>query len=430
MAGTDELSVLAEQLGDLVTFPDGPVAVALSGGADSAALLWMASQRVPDVVAIHVIHGLPASALMSTAAGQIAALCGVRLSMQVVDPSGTAEHELRQARMEALTEAAGGRHLLFGHTLDDQAETVMYRVLRGTGIDGLAGMAPSTDRIHHPLLGVRREQTRRLAELAGLPFRDDPANDDPGVVRNRLRSELLVLASDIMGRDVRPTLARLADNVRDTPVHPGTLRFETVDDRLRVALGDLRAASDAVAPLRRALASWTDGYPPSRAASNRVMDVVSGQVASTEIEGAIRVYRRNGYLIFDRRETDQTETPPPVTITAGAVQWGEWSFTASRVEGPAVVPLSTWRMLVNEEAGELQVRPGTASDEVTGRRLPDALADARVEATDRIGWPVLTCGGEPVWIPGARRRGFPGHLRGGYLSISASREPAWQTFEP
>lgn len=430
MAGTDDLNDLASALSARMSLPDGPVAVALSGGADSAALLWLASRALPDVVAIHVFHGLPASSLMSTAAGQIAAKCGVRMEMAVVQPPGEAEHELRDVRLAALTERAGDRLVLFGHTLDDQAETVLYRALRGTGVEGLSAITPRRDRFVHPMLGVRRSEARRLAELAELPFRDDPANSDPGVVRNRIRQELIPLATEVMGREVAPLLARLAEDarpLRERLQRPA--RVESDGRRVRVALGELRTSEDVNGLLRALLVAWRGPYPPDRATVERLVEVVIADTVSTDVGDGIRAYRRDGFLVLDPGRDDPPSAPEPQALALGTIRWGNWVFETTTVDGPAVVPLSRYRLLVPVDVGELEVRAASDDDRISDRRVADALADARVPSDDRVGWPVVTSDGVPVWAPGSRRRGWPGHLPGRYLSISAYREPTWQTFE-
>lgn len=430
MAGTDDLNGLTSALLARMSLPDEPVAVALSGGADSAALLWLAVRARPDVIAIHVFHGLAASSLMSTAAGQIAAKCGVRMEMAVVQPAGRAEHHLREVRLAALSDRAGERPVLLGHTLDDQAETVMHRVLRGTGVDGLSGIDLRRDRIVHPMLRLRRAEVRRLAELAGLPFRDDPANSDPGIVRNRIRSELLPLAEDVMGRDVAPLLARLADDARSVSPRDGSgMRMESDGSRLRVALGELRTSGDARAALRDVLVAWRGPYPPDRSTTERLLDVVIGHTVSTDVGDGVRAFRRDGFLVLDPRGNDLPHEPDPEKLLPGTTRWGGWRLETALVEGPTVVPLSLSRMLAPVDAGELEVRAVTHQDKIGDRRVVDALADVRVPAGDRVSWPVITCDGVPVWAPTARRHSWPGHLSGRYLSISAYREPAWQTFE-
>src|SRR5205085_4964171 len=104
--------------------------------------------------------------------------------------------------------------VLTGHTADDQAETVLLNLLRGAGLDGLAGMAPGP-RPRRPILGLRRHETWALCQFMGLTPVDDPSNADPAHRRNRVRHELLPLLDVIAQRDVVPVLARQASLLRD-----------------------------------------------------------------------------------------------------------------------------------------------------------------------------------------------------------------------
>lgn len=437
MAGADRLNELTGLLDRRLDLPSGPLTVALSGGADSAALLWLVSRRGRDVTAIHVFHGLPASALMSTAAGQVAAFCGVPLEMVVVDPVGTAEHQLRDARHAALLTAAGDRPVLLAHTADDQAETVLMRVLRGTGVDGLAGIRPSRGPIRHPFLAVTRSEARELARLAGLPFRDDPANDQPEILRNRIRSSVLPVIEEALGRSPRDALVRLAENAaEDSRVLDELAERVLVQHRgasVRLPLGALRAVGDGVAAraVRRAVRSLGSPYPPPRLALARMLEVVHGRVAATEIEPRIRVEVIDAHLVLtDASEPVVPEVTAPRVLSAGSTRWSNWVFVSEPRPGPQVIPLSPRRLVVPTSQEPLVVRTIESGDTVTGRSATAALADAGVRAAQRPFWPVVTCGGEPVWLPGVRGRVWPGHPPGGYVAVVAFQEPNWQTSAP
>ena len=435
MAGTDRLTQLAGTLDARLDLPRGPVVVALSGGADSAALLWLATRRGLDVSAIHVFHGLPASSLMSTAAGQIAAFCGVSLQMVFVEPEGTSEHRLREVRHAALLTHAGTRPVLLGHTADDQAETVLMRILRGTGPDGLAGIGTRRGQLHHPMLNVTRAEARELARLAGLPFRDDPANQDVAILRNRLRNDLMPAIERVTGRPPREALVRLADVAgRESAVldrlaaaipgqeRPGAVRFP---------LGALLAAGDAAASraVRAAVAAAGDGYPPDRAAIDRVLAVVHGQASATEVEPGFRVHVEGPHLVL-ARSRPPIETDPPSRLEEGVTAWSDWTFGVEVVDGPQVTPLSNIRLMVPESDEVLEVRAVEQGDRVTGRDAMAALSDAGIGAERRSAWPIVTRGGEPVWLPRVRGRVWPVHRPGRYLGLVAVQEPNWQTFEP
>ena len=138
-----------------------------------------------------------------------AARVGARVErLQVTVPPGpNLEARARAARYAVLPSGVAT-----GHTMDDQAETILVNLLRGAGADGLAGMAPGP---HHPLLGLRRHETHTLCAAVGLEPVCDPSNDDPVHVRNRVRHELLPLCASVGGRDPVPLLARQAGVLRD-----------------------------------------------------------------------------------------------------------------------------------------------------------------------------------------------------------------------
>ncbi|MEX2655646.1 MAG: tRNA lysidine(34) synthetase TilS [Acidimicrobiia bacterium] len=433
MVGSDRLTELAATLAARLTVPAGPVAVALSGGADSAALLWLVARTGADVVAIHVFHGLAASSLMSTAAGQIAATCGVRMEMAVVHPPGAAEHHLREVRHAALVERAAGRPVLMAHTADDQAETVLMRALRGSGIDGLAGILPERGPIHHPMLSITRAEARELAELAGLPFRDDPSNEDQSILRNRIRSTVIPIIEDAIGHSPRDALNRLASLAQDESGlldrAVDAIPIQHRDGAVRIPVGALLAAGPVLAAraVRRAMMQVAGPYPPDRRSLGRIMDVVSGAAGATEVEPQLRVTVVDGHLVVasEQPERDRSET----AIVGGSTSWADWRFDAVEIDGPAVVPLSPMRLLAPSGLGPWAVRTVGTEDRVTGRRASDALADAGVPASERKAWPIVTCAGEPVWLPNVRARIWPGHLSGRYLCLVAVREPSWQIFE-
>ena len=191
---------------DRTTLPAAgtPVTAAVSGGADSTALLALCVAAGLEVTAVHVDHGLRAgSAVDADRVVAMAAAWGARArrASVTVEPGPNLEERARDARRSVLPPDA-----LFGHTADDQAETLLVRLLRGTGPGGLAQMAPAT----HPLLALRRRETRALCAHLGLDPVEDPMNADPRFVRNRVRADVLPLLDDVAGRDVVPLLCRLA----------------------------------------------------------------------------------------------------------------------------------------------------------------------------------------------------------------------------
>ncbi len=228
MTGKPDASVAAVRLAVRTCLsdldPGAHVLVACSGGADSTSLVDAAvfeGERAGWLVgALIVDHGLqPDSAATADRVGAACTQLGcdpVQVVRVRVGAHGGPEAGARQARYAAMEDVAAARHatVLLGHTLDDQAETVVLGLSRGSGTRSLSGMAPVTGRFRRPLLGVRREQTRAACTARGLSVWDDPHNDDPRFSRVRVRNQVLPVMEDALGPGVAEALARTATAAR------------------------------------------------------------------------------------------------------------------------------------------------------------------------------------------------------------------------
>ncbi|MEX1043811.1 MAG: TilS substrate C-terminal domain-containing protein, partial [Acidimicrobiia bacterium] len=267
----------------------------------------------------------------------------------------------------------------------------------------------------------------------GLPFRDDPSNEDQSILRNRIRSTVIPIIEDAIGHSPRDALNRLASLAQDESGlldrAVDAIPIQHRDGAVRIPVGALLAAGPVLAAraVRRAMMQVAGPYPPDRRSLGRIMDVVSGAAGATEVEPQLRVTVVDGHLVVasEQPERDRSET----AIVGGSTSWADWRFDAVEIDGPAVVPLSPMRLLAPSGLGPWAVRTVGTEDRVTGRRASDALADAGVPASERKAWPIVTCAGEPVWLPNVRARIWPGHLSGRYLCLVAVREPSWQIFE-
>lgn len=268
--------------------PGTAVACAVSGGADSTALMALAVAAGCTVEAVHVDHGLrPGSADEAVVVARNAALLGASfrsLSVDVVDGPNL-EARARAARYAALPDG-----ILTGHTADDQAETVLINLLRGA-VGGLGAMRRGTQR---PLLALRRHETEAVCAELGLEVVVDPSNADPRHLRNRVRHELLPLLADLSQRDPVPVLVRQADLARADS--------DLLDD-LAADLDptDARALAELPPALaRRAIRRWLDtGYPPDAATVERVLAVARGEALGTDVGGGRRVSRHRQRLVLD-----------------------------------------------------------------------------------------------------------------------------------
>jgi tRNA(Ile)-lysidine synthase len=273
---------------------------AVSGGPDSLALLVLACAHRCEVVAWHVDHGLrPGSAEEAGVVEEAAARFGARFEgvRADVEPGPNLEARARTARRRVLPPGHAT-----GHTADDQAETILINMLRGAGLDGLAGMRHDHT---HPLLELRRAETRSLTKSLGLTPVFDPSNLDPAYLRNRVRRELLPLCSELARRDVVPILARqarlLADDADQLDLLAETWRESAGAGVAEIPVATLLALPAPLArrALRALLRDGDEAHPPGLAAVERVLAVARGEAAACDIEGGRHVRRSRGHLYVE-----------------------------------------------------------------------------------------------------------------------------------
>lgn len=288
--------------------PAGPWVVACSGGADSLALAWaaahVAARRATSCRAVVIDHALqPGSDAIATEVAARLAELGLAaevIAVDVVDAGAGPEASARDARYGALAASVlPGERVLLGHTLDDQAETVLLGLARGSGTRSLAGMPPERGVFVRPLLALTRETTREACAELGLAPWQDPMNDDPRFARVRVRTTVLPVLERELGPGVREALARTAALARRDA------RF-------------LDEVADMVAPDDDPGCAWLAGLAP--ALRDRVLrdwlvregapEVTAGHVAAVttivldwhgqkgvDVAGG-RVVRRDGRLLY------------------------------------------------------------------------------------------------------------------------------------
>jgi tRNA(Ile)-lysidine synthase len=318
MAGPDPaVAALRSAVRPGLAATTGPVLVACSGGADSVALAAALAFEGPragrPVGAVTVDHGLQAgSAEQARRTAEL--LRSLRLAPVLVVPvdvgtAGGPEGAARDARAAALSAAAAehGATVALGHTLDDQAETVLLGFARGSGPRSVAGMVEHRAPFWRPLLGLRRATTRAACAAQQLPVWDDPGNTDPAYTRVRLRSEVLPLLEEVLGGGVAPALARTAAMLRED--------LDALDSLAAAELGALQAPDGALpaGPLaelpaalrRRVLRGWLlrAGVPDLQAVHLAAVDALltrwRGQ-GQADLPGGTGVVRASGRLTVQR----------------------------------------------------------------------------------------------------------------------------------
>ena len=304
--------------------PAGPVLVACSGGADSLALLSATVFECrPDrdstggarVVGVTVDHGLQEDSgdrASRTVAQMVELGVDETVSARVrVEASGQGiEAAAREARYAVLAEVASrfdAGVVLLGHTLDDQAETVLMGLARGSGGRSIAGMRPGFEVFRRPLLEVTRAQTRAACAAEGIDWWEDPHNDDPRFLRARVRARVLPMLEEELGPGVAATLARTAELVRpDMELLDELAEDALVASTLETGL-DVIAIGALPGPIRSRvlrLAALGAGAPAAELAHEHVVGMDRlvtrwhGQTG-VDLPGHLRAVRRDGVLAFD-----------------------------------------------------------------------------------------------------------------------------------
>ncbi|MFZ0325457.1 MAG: tRNA lysidine(34) synthetase TilS [Actinomycetes bacterium] len=304
------------------------VVVALSGGADSLALAAATAAEGTasawQVVGVVVDHGLQSDSarVAQSAAAQADALGLTRTEVVRVDvptDGSGPEAAARTARYEALSEVAartGAAAVVLGHTLDDQAESVLLGLARGSGARSLSGMPERRGLFRRPFLSVRRALTRQVCRDLGLAPWDDPHNTDPSFARVRVRTTALPALEVALGGRVVESLARTADQLRDDDEALAAWALEVLEEVDGDGL-DVDALARRPAAVRRRvlrLAALREDVPPG-ALSFAHLAALDALVAHWHGQGAVALpggvfgERRCGRLYLARRSTRQSARP-------------------------------------------------------------------------------------------------------------------------
>jgi len=403
---------------------DRPGVVAVSGGADSVTLLhalcFLTPERAAGALVVHVDHGMrPDSAADAAWVRGVTRAWGRPIRVVRLEPPPRSETEARRRRRAALRAAAleiGATWIALAHHADDQAETVLFRALRGTGPRGLGAMRPRQGPWVRPLLAFWRTELRAWARARGLRWRDDPTNRDLRFARNRLRALLPELERTVAPA-ARRSLVRLARLARREEAAwrwlerrlLGGVARRTPDgwdvDRARwsaLPLG-LRARL-----LRRMLRVF--GVVPSSAGTAFLLRVMTEAASGRRVAvGRAAVLE----IVFDRA---RLRREPAVLAGATEAVLGAASGEAETValgrrwrwrwrRGVAgASPTPTRAALPADVAAPLRVRPARPGDRIVAgvgvRRLKRYYRERRVPCSERWGRPVLVDGADRVlWVP-------------------------------
>lgn len=407
-----------------LSLPPGQALVAVSGGPDSVALLDLLVQSRDahglDLVVAHLDHGIHPDS--PRVAEQVRALAEsyqlpVHIGQLALGPdvSETEARAERYAWLETLRSRLGAGVIFTGHHADDQVETVLMRVLGGSGPAGLAGMATVRGEVVRPLLSFPRAELLCHLEETGLQSWHDPANTDHRHFRSWLRDQLLPMLrrrlpdvdakiqriSDQAGRD------RAAwDSVLDALPH---LAFLAERDGISVAAPSLGGYDSPLAQAVILAAARRAGCQLGPSRIGRVLALVKRGVSGSKVPlgGAWTAELAFGRLRIGRNVQTSDRSAWALEGRSGRGSWGRWSF---RWAG-ATVPDQQERtgMTAWFTFDPLTVRPWSPGEKLkplggTGRRLlVRCFQEVRVPRSRRVSWPVLARNQEIIWIPGVCR---------------------------
>jgi tRNA(Ile)-lysidine synthase len=421
MATAEAREALARVVRASGLLPEGSRGVALvSGGADSAAAVTGVSDAVGSgaVTALHLNYGLrPDSDQDEDTCRDLCASLGVELVVErPALGGGNVQAAAREARYSAAERLRRERDLDWiatGHTRTDLAETVIYRLATSPGRRALLGLRARSGAVVRPLLSLDRDEVRRLAEVARLPFRDDPSNAEPAYARNRIRNEVLPVLREV-GPGAEATIAETQAELIEESEALERLATEALAESGAAVAGaaprDLLANLDPAVrrlALRQLAERAAGGQVPlgrRRAAEIwRLVNEPEGGVV--ELGGGVEARIEHGHVRFAAAGVERLEE---ATLTVpGVCRFGTWEVRAELEAGVPSAQGPDLAVLDRAELGDaLTVRSWRDGDRMRplglggSKSLQDLFTDRKVPRSLRHALPVVAAGDRIAWIAG------------------------------
>jgi len=390
-------------------FRPGPVVVAVSGGADSTALLLILADLADELgIVIHVAHfdhrtRPKQSAEDADFVAKLANRIGAPIRVGRADKPTKTEEAARIARYEFLRRAAseiGAAAIATGHTRDDQAETVLLHLARGSGLAGLAGMRPLREGIARPLLAIGRNDTVAVCRAARIRPRVDPTNRLLKFARNRVRLEVLPELAKINPR-ASEAIARFAEAASELQTEDD-LDIANALARAREREAIVIAALEPAVRSRALALAWREATGRVLGARHRkaleVLSATEDGSSSLDLPGG-RAIREYGLVRIVSDKPGESSDPSTPMELGREIIWNGWRLAlggAANGGQEAEVPKKLLRKLV--------VRQRLDGDRMTTsgqrKKLQDLFTDAKIPASQRSRWPVIASEDGVWWVPG------------------------------
>jgi tRNA(Ile)-lysidine synthase len=375
-----------------------PLLVLLSGGADSVCLLDVAIELEAGVSALHVNYRLrPDADEDESFCRELCDRIGLPLAVEraAAAPEGNIQAWARELRYAAAERMADGDYAT-GHTLSDQAETVVYRLAASPGRRSLMGMEPRRGRLVRPLLEVVREDTREWCRSRGLEWRDDPTNEDTYYARARVRHEVMPHLREL-NPAAEQNIAETARRLREEQ----ELVEEAVDGELE-RLGpapELAVLRGEPAALARLVLSRLAGESISPGRAAEILGLADHGTHELDVGGGVRAVVEYGRVRFARGA--EKVAPEPVALhVPGSARFGDWEVEAHPGELGEVV------LSADQLGAQVTVRSWRDGDRIRPaglggtKSLQDLFTDRKVPRALRRTLPVVEANGEIVWVAG------------------------------
>jgi len=415
----------------------GNILVALSGGGDSVALLYVLT-RIRNVFgktieAAHLNHSLRGQESIEDEnfCGELCSELGIHITIErlmegeISRNKNSVETAAREARMAFLERVAVDRNcagIATGHTMDDQAETLLQRILRGTGPSGLSGILPIRDGFWvRPLLGVSRHETRDYLNRDGISFCEDSTNTDTVYFRNRIRHEMIPFIKERFSPGVSVVIARLAELSMEQEDYLNRKMMEAFRDCCI-----LENSSKIILDNRK----FVDYHKVIKQRVVRhCLELLEGAGRDTdmkEVENILDLFaRKNGTIDI----TASLRCGVDSRIAAFVWRWELFNPLPLDISGETVIPMGDGRIIaektrkkthtdgrmtvlvspeITKKYGTLSIGPARRGEFMTpfgmseSVKIRDIISASSLPKVLRDSVPVVRAGGVPVWIPGIR----------------------------